>query len=123
MSRVGVAVGPEPRGWPITDPGGGPGTAPRGRRDGARRTVRNAAYGGFHRMRDEGWIGVDLDGTTAFYGAWVGGGIGEPVPAMADRIRRWLAEGYDVRIVTARVADDGRPGLRPVDAMRGLIQD
>lgn len=50
------------------------------------------------------WIGVDLDGTLAFYGGWAGPGhIGEPVPAMAERVKRWLAEDKEVRIFTARI--------------------
>ena len=52
----------------------------------------------------EGWIGVDLDGTLAYYDTWHGPEhIGEPVPAMLDRVKRWLEEGKDVRIFTARV--------------------
>ena len=51
-----------------------------------------------------GWIGVDLDGCLAKYEGWVNAGhIGEPVPAMLDRVKCWLAEGIDVRIFTARV--------------------
>lgn len=54
-----------------------------------------------------GWIGVDLDGTLAHYDGWKGEQhIGEPVPAMAARVRKWLADGLDVRIFTARVAKD-----------------
>lgn len=52
-----------------------------------------------------GWIGVDLDGTLAEYGGWKGPDhIGEPVPAMAFRVRKWLADDRDVRIFTARAA-------------------
>jgi hypothetical protein len=52
-----------------------------------------------------GWIGVDLDGTLALYDGFEGPDIiGEPVPAMLERVKRWLADGKDVRIVTARVA-------------------
>lgn len=52
-----------------------------------------------------GWIGVDLDGTLAYYDGWRGAGhIGDPIPLMIDRVRRWLAEGEEVRIFTARVA-------------------
>lgn len=50
-----------------------------------------------------GWIGVDLDGTLAKYGGWQGPlNIGEPIPAMLDRIKQWVAEGVEVRIFTAR---------------------
>lgn len=55
-----------------------------------------------------GWIGVDLDGTLAHYDRWSGPRhIGEPIAPMVDRVRGWLAEGKDVRIVTARVSHDG----------------
>lgn len=62
------------------------------------------------------WIGVDLDGTLAHYDGWKGPDhIGEPIPAMVERVKRWLAAGKQVRIFTARVCgDDGRD----VDAMR-----
>jgi hypothetical protein len=50
-----------------------------------------------------GWIGVDLDGTLAMYDGWKDGAIGAPIPAMVERVKRWLAEGKDVRIFTARV--------------------
>jgi hypothetical protein len=37
-----------------------------------------------------GWIGVDLDGTLADYQGWRGvAHIGDPVPAMLLRVRRW----------------------------------
>lgn len=50
-----------------------------------------------------GWIGVDLDGTLARYDGWKNGEIGAPIPKMVERVKRWLAEGKDVRIFTARV--------------------
>ncbi len=50
-----------------------------------------------------GWIGVDLDGTLAQYDGWQGPDhIGEPIPAMAERVKEWLGQGIEVRIVTAR---------------------
>lgn len=50
-----------------------------------------------------GWIGVDLDGTLAHYDEWRGHEhIGEPVPAMLERVKKWLDEGWEVRIFTAR---------------------
>lgn len=52
-----------------------------------------------------GWIAVDLDGTLALYTTWQGPQhIGEPVPTMLARVRKWLNEGLDVRIFTARVS-------------------
>ena len=51
-----------------------------------------------------GWIGVDPDGTLAqHYDDWDGISIGDPVPKMVQRVKAWLAEKKDVRIVTARV--------------------
>ena len=50
-----------------------------------------------------GWIGVDLDGTLAFYDMWRGmEHIGKPIPAMAFRVKNWLADGKEVKIFTAR---------------------
>lgn len=52
-----------------------------------------------------GWIGVDLDGTLAVYDGWHGEThIGAPVPRMVERVKRWLAEGREVRIFTARAS-------------------
>jgi hypothetical protein len=52
------------------------------------------------------WIGVDLDGTLARDYGWNGKThIGNPIPRMAARIRRWHNAGKRVKIFTAR-ADD-----------------
>ena len=52
-----------------------------------------------------GWIGVDLDGTLAEYDGWQGASnIGKPVPMMIERVKRWLVEGKEVKIFTARVS-------------------
>lgn len=54
-----------------------------------------------------GWIGVDLDGTLAVYDGFVSPShIGPPVPKMLERVKKWLEEGQEVRILTARVSDD-----------------
>ncbi len=51
-----------------------------------------------------GWTGCDLDGTLALYENWKGiEHIGEPVPAMLNRVKAWLEQGREVRIFTARV--------------------
>jgi len=51
-----------------------------------------------------GWIAVDLDGTLALYNDASGiEVIGPPIQKMLMRVQRWLAEGSDVRIFTARV--------------------
>lgn len=53
------------------------------------------------------WIGVDLDSTLAESGdGYDPAIIGEPIPRMADRVRRWLTEGKRVRIMTARVNEE-----------------
>ena len=58
-----------------------------------------------------GWIGVDLDGTLAYYDQWRGEThIGEPIPAMAERVKKWLSEGKEVRIFTARAWNTGVSG-------------
>lgn len=51
------------------------------------------------------WIGVDLDGTLAKRGGGAGKPIGEPVPAMVARVEKWLQDGKEVRIFTARAGD------------------
>jgi hypothetical protein len=58
-------------------------------------------------MTVSGWIGVDLDGTLAEYHGWNGGEIGAPVPAMVERVKKWLADGVKVKIFTARVGWGG----------------
>ena len=56
---------------------------------------------------DEGWIGVDLDGTLAKHFGW-SDDIGEPIPEMVRRVKRWIYEGKEVRILTARGSVDGQ---------------
>lgn len=55
------------------------------------------------------WIGVDLDGTLAFFDSREFNRkglsyIGPPIPKMLNRVLRWLAEGKKVKILTARVS-------------------
>lgn len=62
-----------------------------------------------------GWIGCDLDGTLAHYDGWKGiEHIGAPIPKMVERVKRWLSEGREVRIFTARV-DGGLGGVEAED--------
>lgn len=72
----------------------------------------------------KGWIAVDLDGTLAEYDHWRGiEHIGNPIPKMVDRVKRWLAEGHDVRIFTARVDGGlGDDAARDVAAVKGHIE-
>jgi hypothetical protein len=61
-------------------------------------------------MSSNGWIGVDLDGTLAHYESFGDGGIGAPIKPMVRRIKHYLKQGKDVRILTARAAtfDDNK---------------
>ena len=54
-------------------------------------------------MDRESWIGCDLDGTLAEYHGWEEG-IGPPIPVMLERVKKWLSEGREVRIFTARAS-------------------
>jgi hypothetical protein len=86
-------------------------------------------------MMSKAWIGVDLDGTLAHYDEWRGPDhIGEPVPAMVERVKKWI-EMYGpegVKIFTARV-DGGEVALsmgnkegehfKDVERMKQLIRD
>lgn len=55
-----------------------------------------------------GWIGVDFDGTLAHYEHWMGWNVfGGPIMPMVYRVRRWLGEGHEVKIMTARVGARG----------------
>jgi len=51
-----------------------------------------------------GWIGVDLDGTLARYESGQYPEIGEPIEPMVQRVLKWLKDGQEVRILTARAA-------------------
>lgn len=59
-------------------------------------------------MTTSGWIGVDLDGTLAYYDGWKGEDhIGEPIAPMVQRVKDWLEQGITVKIFTARVGVSG----------------
>jgi len=61
-----------------------------------------------HMVRYNGspWIGVDLDGTLAqeLSDSMDPDRIGQPVEAMMQRVRRWVADGQTVKIFTARAS-------------------
>lgn len=68
----------------------------------------------------KGWIGVDLDGTLAHYEGWQGREhIGEPIPKMRDRVLRWIREGREVRVFTARVS--AGPDSQDAEVARGYV--
>lgn len=70
----------------------------------------------------EGWIGVDFDGTLATYDQWRGcDHCGEPIPAMVERVKKWRAEGRNVRIVTARVFAPPNKSTRQFEAAISLL--
>lgn len=64
--------------------------------------------------------GVDFDGTLAVYKDFEGVDVlGEPIPVMVERVRRWLSKGDDVVIFTARVhPDNGDEAQVSADAIR-----
>jgi hypothetical protein len=64
-----------------------------------------------------GWIGFDFDGTIATHypGQY---GLGDPIPSMIELLKQYLAQGYEVRIVTARAASPGA-----VAAIRGWCHE
>lgn len=56
------------------------------------------------------WIGVDLDRTLAEYDRWRGiEHVGKPIGPMVERVRGVIAQGYEVRILTARVGPTHPP--------------
>ena len=67
------------------------------------------------------WIGVDLDGTLAYYEKFEGPCvIGEPIKPMVDRVKKWLENGLTVKIMTARVANKNDSEL---DDIKKAISD
>lgn len=56
----------------------------------------------------EGYILVDFDRTLATYKDWPTNGpsLGAPIPAMVERVKRWIRDGREVRIFTARAAEN-----------------
>jgi len=72
--------------------------------------------------KQQGWFGVDLDGTLAFHGEWKGPlHIGEPIPAMVEQVKALIANGETVKIFTARIASSV-PGLEDLNVKKA-IQD
>ncbi len=49
------------------------------------------------------WIAVDFDGTLSKHAGSIDR-CGDPIPEMVERVKRWLAEGRLVKILTARVS-------------------
>jgi len=59
---------------------------------------------------NEGWIGVDLDGTLAEHTHWKGNDhIGKPIEPMVRKVKDLIKQGFNVRIFTARVSESTSP--------------
>lgn len=70
----------------------------------------------------DGWIGVDLDGTLATYDKWEGCHIvGQPIWPMVRRVKEWIAAGFNVRILTARVSTPENNAKRQKEAAMAMI--
>lgn len=70
------------------------------------------------KLKEQGWIGVDLDGTLANHDDnWIGD-IGAPILPMVNRVKVWLRAGIDVRIMTARVHPDWDQDHKHLDAIQ-----
>lgn len=72
-------------------------------------------------LKDNGWVGVDLDGTLAHYTEWVDAEtIGAPIPAMVGRIKNMIQLGFKVKLLTARASSNGTVG-RDLEAAKFRI--
>jgi hypothetical protein len=57
-------------------------------------------------------IAVDFDGTLSEYHGFRGVGVyGPPVPAMLERVKKWISEDIEVVIFTARVSPRDYTGV------------
>lgn len=68
------------------------------------------------------WVGVDLDGTLAFYDEYSSlQQVGEPVPAMLALVKKMIHNNIRVKIFTARATDPEQlPIIRKWMAANGL---
>lgn len=62
---------------------------------------------------------VDFDKTLAHYETWEinGSKLGQPIPAMVERVKYWLAMGKDVRVFTARAAPSSPRHKEDIEAI------
>lgn len=72
------------------------------------------------------WIGVDFDGTLATdrFGRTDPYELGQPISEMVNRVKGWLASGYAVKLMTARMCDFSHSTLqfRDVELMKSRLQ-
>jgi len=67
-------------------------------------------------------IAVDFDGTLVEYNGFKGiEHIGEPIQPMMDRVHKWIAEGKEVCIFTARVSEGGDDAARAEHYIRAFL--
>lgn len=73
-------------------------------------------------MPQEAWWGVDFDGTLAYHeqGEME---LGEPIPEMLERVKRWIAKGRKVKIFTARVGKHDGETDEDIEEQRRLVED
>lgn len=56
---------------------------------------------------EEGWVGIDLDGTLAAWGkSWDGWSIHEPIPKMVEKVKWLIENNIPWKIMTARVGSE-----------------
>lgn len=71
-------------------------------------------------------IGVDLDGTLAYWDESMGTdpvttAIGDPIPSMLANVFKWIDEGHTVKIFTARACNaDAIPKIKEWLHKQGL---
>lgn len=73
----------------------------------------------------DGYILVDFDRTLAHYESWEKNGhaLGTPVPATLERVRRWLIDGVEVRIFTARASGTNPRREADIDAIEAWCME
>lgn len=58
---------------------------------------------------------IDFDATLAYYTHWGNGELGAPILRSVQRVKNWLAEGYEVVIFTARINHVGDRQCRMIE--------
>lgn len=70
---------------------------------------------------------VDFDGTLVHYEGWKGHRhVGKPVPHMVERVKKWITDGDDVFILTARLTpwDEAPPvGQTIPEEAKRIVED
>jgi hypothetical protein len=61
------------------------------------------------KAKSEGSIYVDFDKTLAYHETeWGASKLGHPIPKMVSRVKKWLKEGKNVKVFTARATEKGQ---------------